>query len=210
MIALPTLDPFSLPAFLRLLDRLGLAHRQVDRPDQCLGVSGVILVSGRPFQEGAAWLRRHGWWRELPHFASEGIPLLAFDGAMHLMAEGSEEAPRESGLGFLPGFAHRLGPGVKVPHLGWTQVRQHQLLGGLPDPEGSWLYFQHSHALEPDASTAWEARHGRPFAVLSARGRMIGCQALLAQSGPHGRLMLQRMLRACGILAVEDAGGREG
>ncbi len=206
MIVLPVLDPSSYTPLGHALDRLGLPHVLAERPHDLPAVRGILLTSCIPFEQASTWLRRSGWWRELPQMLSDGIPFLALDGAMHLLAEGSEEAPRESGLGLLPGYAHRLGPGVKVPHLGWSPVRQCRVLGALPDPEGLWLQFQHSYALESDASTCWEARHGRPFAVLSVRGKVMGCQARLPQSGAMGRLVLQRLLRAQGMIPAESRG----
>lgn len=200
MILLPALDPTSLPALLQCLDRLGVVFRIAERPDEGSLADGVLLTSALSFEQGGAWLRQTGWWHELPHLLSKGTPVLALDGAMHLLAERSEEAPKENGLGLLPGCVRRLGPGVKLPHLGWAQVRECRPQEGLPDPAGVWLYFQHAYALDPDGATGWEARHGRAFAVLSQRGRTLGCQARLPQSGAQGRLMLQRLLRALGMI----------
>lgn len=206
MIVLPVLDPSSCIPLGHALDRLGLPHLLAERPRDLRDTQGILLISCLPFEQACAGLRRSGWWRELPQMLSDGIPLVVLDGAMHLVAEGSEEAPRESGLGLLPGYAHRLGPGVKVPHLGWSPVRQCRVLGALPDPEGLWLQFQHSYALETDASACWEARHGRSFAVLSVRGKVMGCQARLPQSGAVGRLVLQRLLRAQGMISADSRG----
>lgn len=203
MIVLPTLDPSSLPALLAALGRLGLACQVVEQPESISHPKGILLASALPFEQNCVWLRRTGWWRELPHLVSEGIPLLALDAALHVLAEGSEEAPRESGLGLLPGCVRRMGPGIKLPHLGWSQVRQSRALDNIPDPADAWLHFQHAHALDPDASTLWEGRHGRAFTVLTLRGRAMGCQARLPQSGATGRLMLLRLLRAQGMAPLD-------
>lgn len=159
---------------------------------------GALLLlepRGLTCEEALSWLKARGWWRELPDMVSAGATVVALGGAMHLLAEGSEEAPRHSGLGLLPGLARRLGPRVRVPHLGWSPVAPRRPHPGLPDLVQPWLYFAHSHALEVDTATLWEAHHGRAFAVASARGRVLGLQADLAASGPTGQAILAHLAR---------------
>jgi len=177
------------------LERLHPDFQRALTPAGLEEASLLVISSHVPFEAGVAWLKAQGWWRELPGLLSGGLRVLGLDGAMHLLAEGSEEAPRLSGLGLLPGLARRLGPRVKVPHLGWSLVRSVASHPALPDGEGLWLNFAHVHALDVDASTRWEGRHGRPFAVASARGRVLGIQADLAASGADG-LVLMEHLRA--------------
>ncbi len=118
-----------------------------------------------------------------------------------MLAEGSEEAPRSTGLGLLPGIVRRLGPGVKVPHMGWSRVRQHHAHPALPDPHGGWLYFVHSYALEPTVNTIYVADHGRPFTAIEARGMVMGFQPHPEKSGPAGLLLLQSTLAWMGATA---------
>ena len=66
--------------------------------------------------------------------AAYGRPVLGLGLGLHLLAEGSEESPRGAGLGLLPGLVRSLGPGVKVPHDGWTPVRQHCPTPSFPKP----------------------------------------------------------------------------
>ncbi len=158
----------------------------------------ILLDAAAPFERSAAWLRNHGWWHALPHFVSSGIPLIALDGAGHLLVEGSEEAPREHGMGLVPGLARRYRPGGRGIHVGWCPVREVVRHPSIPDPQGVWLHVRHAYALECDGSTLWDCPCGDPFSMLSARGRVLLCQAQLAQSGSSGRWMLQRLLTAVG------------
>jgi imidazole glycerol phosphate synthase glutamine amidotransferase subunit len=121
---------------------------------------------------------------------------------LQLLAEGSEEAPRASGLGLLPGIVRRLGPGVKVPHMGWSQVQQVCAHPALPDPKGAWLYFVHSYALEPSAESVYTAEHGRTFAAVQARGKVVGFQPHPEKSGASGLLLLQSVLAWMGANAA--------
>jgi imidazole glycerol-phosphate synthase subunit HisH len=198
MIALPPMDPIACAGCTEALNRTGFEHLLASRPEEARSAQVVLLASGAPFQTGCAWLREHGWWRELPSLVSDGVFVLALDTAMHLVSEGSEEAPRDSGLGLLPGLARRLGPGAKVPHLGWARTRSHQPSADFPDPKGGWLYYGHSFALDPTEETWWTAEHGRPFSALLTRGRVVGVQARLERSGSFGAVALQAFLRWMG------------
>jgi imidazoleglycerol phosphate synthase glutamine amidotransferase subunit HisH len=150
-------------------------------------------------------LKASGWWWDLPQLSALGRPVLGIGLGLHLLAEGSEEAPRGAGLGLLPGIVRSLGPGVKVPHHGWTAVKQHCPSETLPDPRGAWMYFKHTHALEPTSLTLLDAVHGRPFSVLERRGQCVGLQAHPEKSGSYGLILLEKILAGLGEVAPARA-----
>ena len=199
VITLIDYDAGNLASLEGALDRLGLPYQRAATPDQA-ALRGPILLPGvGHFESAQRSLRERGWWRLLPSLVADGRPLLGICLGLQLLAEGSEEAPRASGLGLIPGIVRRLGPGVKVPHMGWSQVSQLHAHPALPDPEGSWLYFVHSYALEPSAETIYVAEHGRPFTAIEARGNVMGFQAHPEKSGADGLLLLQAALAWMGV-----------
>jgi len=193
-ITLIDYDAGNLASLEGALDRLGLAYQRAATPDQAALSGPVVLPGVGHFEAAQRSLRERGWWRVLPSLVAEGRPLLGICLGLQLLAEGSEEAPKASGLGLIPGIVRRLGPGVKVPHMGWSQVHQHRAHPGLPDPHGGWLYFVHSYALEPSAETIFLADHGRPFAAIEARGTVMGFQPHPEKSGPTGLFLLKSAL----------------
>ncbi len=202
-ITLIDYDAGNLASLEGALDRLGLAYQRAETPDQA-ALSGPIVLPGvGHFEAARNSLRERGWWRALPSLAAEGRPILGICLGLQLLAEGSEEAPRASGLGLIPGLVRRLGPGVKVPHMGWSRVRQHQPHPALPDPLGGWLYFVHSYALEPTVETIYLADHGRPFAAIEARGSVLGFQPHPEKSGRTGLLLLKSALAWMGASTPE-------
>ncbi len=205
MIALIPLDPASAPSVSQALTRLGIEHQWALRPEEARAAQLLLLASGAPFETNHAWLKEHGWWRELPHLIGDGRYLLALDSAVHLLVEGSEEAPRDTGLGLVPGFARRLGPGVKVPHLGWARTSQQRSHPQFPDPKEAWIYYAHTHALDPTEATWWCATHGRPFSALVSRGRVAGFQGRLDRSGAHGVIIFQALLAWAGQVPVRTS-----
>jgi len=182
------------------LDSLGFAHRRVARPEDAPSEGLLLLPGVGHFGAAQAALRATGWWDALPRRVKEGRPLLGICLGLQLLAEGSEEAPGVPGLGLLPGFARRLGPGVKVPHMGWAPVKPVEpgFKGpGYPEPgfpEPGWLYFVHSFALPVTTATLAVAEHGRPFTALVGQGRVLGFQPHPEKSGPFGRRLLAAAL----------------
>lgn len=176
------------------LDRLGFRHLRAERPEQAALEGPLVLPGVGHFHAAQEALKAAGWWREIPQMVADGRPLLGICLGLQLLAEGSEESPRDSGLGLIPGIARRLGPGVKVPLMGWAQVRQMVPHAALPDPRGGWLYFVHSYALEARDETIYTAFHGRPFSAVKARGRVLGFQPHPEKSGPFGLVLLQKVL----------------
>ena len=201
IITLIDYDAGNLASLEGALERLNLPFLRAASPDQAAAEGPIVLPGVGHFDAAQKSLRERGWWHELPGLVAGGRPLLGICLGLQLLAEGSEEAPRASGLGLIPGIVRRLGPGVKVPHMGWSRVHQANPHPGLPDPQGTWLYFVHSYALEPTAETVYTADHGRPFAAVEARGHVLGFQPHPEKSGPAGLLLLQAALAWMGTTA---------
>lgn len=202
-ITLIDYDAGNLASLGGALDRLGLPYQRAATPDRAASSGPIVLPGVGHFEAAQRSLRERGWWRVLPSLVAEGRPVLGICLGLQLLAEGSEEAPRASGLGLIPGIVRRLGPGVKVPHMGWSQVRQHHAHPALPDLHGAWLYFVHSYALAPTVETLYLAEHGRPFAAVEARGQVMGFQPHPEKSGEAGLLLLRSTLAWMGVTTPE-------
>lgn len=174
------------------LEAMGFAFRRATRPEEAEGV--LVLPGDGHFGAARTALVDTGWWEALPRLVEQGAPLLGICVGLQLLARDSEEAP-EPGLGLLPGRVRRLGPGVKVPHMGWsrtTLARPHPAFEGFAD---GWLYFVHGYALDVDDTTLCTATHGRPFTAIAGRDRILAFQPHPEKSGPTGRELLARALR---------------
>jgi len=188
----------SLHTLAGALDLLGLPQLRALTPAAAAPAGPIILVGTGPFERACVALKASGWWWDLPQLAALGRPVLGLGLGFHLLAEGSEEAPRSTGLGLLPGIVRALGPGVKIPHSGWTPVQQQREHALVPDPRGAWLYFRHAHALEATSLTLQTAVHGRVFSALEMRGQCLGVQAHLEKSGSFGLSFLGQLLTGLG------------
>lgn len=141
--------------------------------------AGLVLPGVGAFGDGMAELRRRGLLAPLRRWAAAGRPLLGICLGMQLLFQGSEEMGRHRGLGLLPGRVVRFPPGrLKVPHVGWNQLRlrQHPLLAGID--EGAYAYFVHSYYAQPaePGDVLATAGYGLEFAAVVGRGRVWGAQ----------------------------------
>ena len=118
--------------------------------------------------------------------AADEKPLLAICIGMQALMQSSEENGGTTCLGILPGRVRHFGATLqdtdgntlKVPHMGWNQVRQeaHPLWTGIP--QDSRFYFVHSYYVEPARRelVAGSCEYGIGFAASLARGNLFAVQ----------------------------------
>jgi imidazole glycerol phosphate synthase glutamine amidotransferase subunit len=194
MITLIDYGAGNLHSLQGAIQRLGFESRRAVTPADAAEAGTLVLPGVGHFTAARAALVEHGWWDVLPRLAAEGRPVLGICLGLQLLAEGSEESPGATGLGLVPGVSRLLGPGVKVPNMGWAKVRARQAHPALPDFGEDWLYFVHSYALDVDSETILESTHGRPFSAVQARGRIMGFQGHPEKSGAFGESLLRGVL----------------
>jgi glutamine amidotransferase len=84
--------------------------------------------------------------------ARSGRPFLGICVGMQILFEESEESPGVRGLGVFRGKVVRFPqrPDLKVPHMGWNQLRVRKRVSALADvADGDYVYFVHSYHPEP-------------------------------------------------------------
>jgi imidazole glycerol phosphate synthase glutamine amidotransferase subunit len=116
-----------------------------------------------------------------------------------VLFESSEESPGVAGLGLFPGtvelFRHRL----KVPQIGWNQIR----LQGEPPPhlagiaDGSNVYFVHSYHVVPEdpSLAATVTDYGYDFVSSVWRDNVFACQFHPEKSQQVGLRILDNFRR---------------
>ncbi|HVR09425.1 MAG TPA: imidazole glycerol phosphate synthase subunit HisH [Thermoanaerobaculia bacterium] len=144
---------------------------------------------------------------------ADGAWLLGICVGFQLLFSASEEFGVTDGLGLLPGRVTRLPSGVPVPHIGWNRLHDladHPLLAGLREeadrggdaaapvarPAGRHFYFVHGYAPDdvPQDVCLARATHGRGFAAVAGRGRVMGTQFHPERSGEAGLRLLANFL----------------
>ncbi len=119
-------------------------------------------------------------------------PFLGVCVGMQLMAETGEEHGSHRGLGWLPGTVRALVPSadMKVPHMGWNDVRPTR-----PHPliEAGEAYFLHSFAYEGEGVIA-DTDHGGSVTAAIGRDNLAGVQFHPEKSQRYGLALLSRFL----------------
>lgn len=123
-------------------------------------------------------------------------PLLGVCLGMQLLFERSEEGATEC-LGLLPGEIRHFAraPGLRVPHMGWNELRVDRddaLLAGLGG--APYAYFVHSYAAPLTAATLASADHGGAFSAVVRRGNVCGMQFHPERSAAVGARLLKNFL----------------
>jgi glutamine amidotransferase len=135
-------------------------------------------------------------------------PFLGVCLGLQMLFESSEEGPTR-GLGVLPGKVVRFrdeamlfaGERLKVPHMGWNEVRQtrpHPLWRGIPD--GTRFYFAHSyHPVPADpADVAGTAAYPAAFTCAVARANIFAVQFHPEKSHRAGLTLLANFVEWSG------------
>jgi glutamine amidotransferase len=124
--------------------------------------------------------------REVVIEVARDRPFLGICLGLQMLFDASEEGPTP-GLGILPGRVVRFREGallpggerLKVPHMGWSPVRQvraHPLWRGIAD--GARFYFAHSYCPVPadPGVTAGSTDYPNPFTCAIARANIFATQ----------------------------------
>lgn len=178
----------------RALDFLGVPNRMLRMPGDLTGVDRVVLPGVGSAGTTMGYLADAGWPPALESLVAEGdMPFLGICVGLQVLYEASEEQDALC-LGWLPGKVRSFGGGVKVPQIGWNQVRAagggHPFTERLPD--GGDFYFVNSYFAPPGGpEVAATAGYGEEFAAVVAQRNIMATQFHCEKSGPAGLALLE-------------------
>ena len=134
------------------LERVGYAAEVTRDPARIEAANGVVLPGVGAFGACMDNLRAYGLIDTVRRVITRGTPFLGICLGMQLLFDESEEFGRVPGLGIFPGRVVRFPetPALKVPHMGWNQIRKQgepPHLRGIDD--GAFVYFVHSYYVVP-------------------------------------------------------------
>jgi imidazole glycerol-phosphate synthase subunit HisH len=150
-------------------------------------------------------LRRTGFVEPIRDYISSGRPFLGVCMGQQALFDVSEEGGEHECLGILQGRVVRFSNGLKVPHMGWNQVRilkQHPIFDGVDD--GSYFYFVHSYYPQPadPEVVIGETEYGVNFASVIARDNIVATQFHPEKSGEAGLRMYSNFLKIAATAGV--------
>jgi len=118
---------------------------------------------------------------------------------MQLLFEASEEG-KERGLGLLPGTVVRLPDTVRVPHMGWNNLRLRrysELLDGITSTD--YFYFVHSYHCVPrdEECIIASVDYGVQVTAVVNRKNLYGVQFHPEKSSKKGLQLLKNFVSIC-------------
>jgi len=172
MLAVVDYGAGNLRSVVHALNHLGVQNMRIVRDGRDLkGADKIILPGVGAFGAGMNQLAERNLVQPLRDAAAAGVPMLGICVGMQFLFDRSDEMGEFEGLGIIPGYVTRFPKmaTLKVPHMGWNQVRQCrscELLEGLtPDSYG---YFVHSYYCTPEnpEDIVAEVDYGVPFTAV--------------------------------------------
>ncbi len=194
MIAVIDYKAGNLTSVMKALDALGTQATVTADPDVVRRAKKVILPGVGHFQ-ATKLLEETGLSAAVHDVIGQGVPFLGICVGLQWLFEGSTEAPGVRGLGVFHGECERFAAGVKVPHVGWNEVRVEpgsRLMHGVADR--SFVYYTHSYRAPLVNGTVAVTNYGAPFSGAVERGHVMGVQFHPEKSGTAGMRVLRNFV----------------
>jgi len=188
----------NLRSVANAIKRLGYQPMITSDPHEVLDAAAVILPGVGAAAHTMNSLGKIGMTDAIQQLIQRKRPLFAICVGLQILFSGTEEGGWHECLGIIPGKVKRLPPGLKVPHMGWNQVKQslfHPIFEGIPDEAN--FYFVHSFYAEPEDTSvvAGTTSYGVSMCSMVIKDNLIATQCHPEKSGEHGLKMYANFLK---------------
>jgi len=162
--------------------------------------AGIVLPGVGAFSQAIYNLKQAGLDKLIKEQIEAGKPFLGICLGLQLLFSESEEGGVFAGLDIIKGKVTRLPAFVKVPHIGWNQVKivkKDSYTVALPEQE--YYYFVHSYKVEPQDTTviAGTTNYGGEFVSLITKKNIVACQFHPEKSSYFGLQLLKSFGEVC-------------
>jgi len=191
----------NLRSVTNAIARLGYQSKVTSCPGDVLDAAAVILPGVGAAADTMENLKRLGLADPIRQLIADGRPFFGVCIGLQVLFSGTEEGGWHQCLDIIPGRVRKLPSGLKIPHMGWNQVKQrlsHPLFEGIPDKTN--FYFVHGYYVEPDDSSlvAAETDYGITMCSVIARGNLVATQFHPEKSGEFGLKMYHNFIKLAG------------
>jgi glutamine amidotransferase len=188
----------NLRSVTNALVKLGYQPKVTRDPEDVLNAAAVIFPGVGAAADAMQSLRDSGLDEAIQEVIREDQPLFAVCVGMQVLLSSTEEGGLNECLGVIPGTVKRLPLGLKVPHIGWNQVKQmarHPIFEDIPDESN--FYFVHSYYAEPEDITvvAGTTEYGVTLCSVLIKDNLVATQFHPEKSGTIGLRMYDNFLK---------------
>lgn len=196
MIAIIDYGAGNLQSVKKALDYLGYDSIVTDDKNEILSADRVILPGVGSFGDAMESIRERGLEEVIKEAANGDKPFLGICLGLQLLFRHSHETPDVEGLGIFDGEIVTIPrvEGIKVPHIGWNDVKisQHSgIFSGIKDE--SYFYFVHPYYLRNAESdiVAGTTHYGVDIQCAVQRGKVCATQFHPEKSSEVGLQLLR-------------------
>ena len=191
----------NLRSVANAVTRLGYQPKITSSVNELLDAQAVILPGVGAAADTMESRRARRLADPIRQVIAEGRPFFGVCIGLQVLFTGTEEGGGHECLGILPGRVKLLPPGLKIPHMGWNQVKQrlsHPIFDGIPDDAN--FYFVHSYYVEPEDKSliAADTDYGMPICSSVIKGNLIATQFHPEKSGESGLRMYDNFIKLAG------------
>lgn len=188
----------NLGSVANAITELGYQPQVTSNPADVLGAAAVILPGVGAAGDAMKKLSGNGMADAIHAVIHVNKPLFTVCVGLQLLFTQTEEGGNHQCLNIVPGTVKRLPPGLKVPHMGWNQVKyrvNHPIFQDIPN--GANFYFVHSYYAEPADPGVIVAttEYGITFSSVVIKNNLIATQFHPEKSGKWGLRMYANFLK---------------
>jgi glutamine amidotransferase len=158
----------NLRSVQKAFEKLGFPAVITSDPQQVRDADKVVLPGVGAFRDAISGLHQKSLSEPIGDHIRRGKPFFGICLGLQMLFTISHEDGEHRGLDLFPGEVVRFAdvPGLKVPHMGWNQIRVRRPAPHLADlPPDAAVYFVHSYHVVPrdPTLTACETDYPTPF-----------------------------------------------
>jgi imidazole glycerol-phosphate synthase subunit HisH len=190
----------NLRSVQKACEKVGVSAKITSDPHEIAAAEKLILPGVGGFGDAIAELHRRDLVEPIRDFASSGRPLLGICLGLQLLFETGYEGGTHRGIGLFAGDVVRfdwralgIETPLKVPHMGWNQVRKVAAAPILSDIDDlTYFYFVHSYYVRPaDPSVvALRCEYGIDFCAMVWKDNIFATQFHPEKSQADGMKLL--------------------
>jgi glutamine amidotransferase len=188
----------NLRSVTNAIKKLGYYPKVTGDPGEVLDAAAVILPGVGAAAHTMHGLEKLGMTDAIRRLIEQRRPLLAICVGLQILFSRTEEGGGHECLGIIPGKVKGLPQGLKIPHIGWNQVKQrfsHAVFEGIPDEAN--FYFVHSFYAEPEdvSVVIGTTSYGVPMCSMLVKNNLIATQFHPEKSGDYGLKLYANFLK---------------